>query len=93
MNESRFPIQKPWLTEKSVAFTSEGKYVFIVRPDATKPEIRKAIQRLYSVHVTNVNVIYLPAKNKRSGAVRSMRGGHKKAIVTLKKGEVIELAK
>jgi large subunit ribosomal protein L23 len=93
MHEQRFPIEKPWQTEKAGSFTAGGKYVFIVRPDATKPEIRKAIERLYSVHVTGVNVVHLPAKQKRVGALRGMRGGHKKAVVTLRKGEIIDVSK
>jgi large subunit ribosomal protein L23 len=88
-----FPIKKPWQTEKALSFTGAGKYVFIVQPNATKPEIRKAVERLYSVHVTGVNIIRRPAKEKRVGAMRGMQGGHKKALVTVRKGETIDMAK
>ncbi|MCR4328309.1 MAG: 50S ribosomal protein L23 [Patescibacteria group bacterium] len=93
MNNSRFPIQKPLITEKAASFTNEGKYVFIVRPDSTKPEIRKAIEKLYGVHITDVNIVRLPGKPKRMGAKYSVTSGKKKAIVTLKKGEVIDVMK
>ncbi|MBI2888353.1 MAG: 50S ribosomal protein L23 [Candidatus Liptonbacteria bacterium] len=91
--KTHFPLKKPWQTEKALSFTKEGKYVFIVQPNATKPEIRKAVERLYSVHVMQVNIVRRPAKQKRMGALRSMQGGHKKALITLRKGETIDFGK
>ncbi|MBM3257088.1 MAG: 50S ribosomal protein L23 [Candidatus Liptonbacteria bacterium] len=90
---ARFVLQKPWQTEKALTFTGAGKYVFIVRPEATKPEVRKAVEKLYGVHVTNVNIVNRPPKAKRMGAMWSMKGSYKKAVVTLRKGETIDIAK
>ncbi|MBI2622996.1 MAG: 50S ribosomal protein L23 [Candidatus Liptonbacteria bacterium] len=88
-----FLIKKPWQTEKALSFTTEGKYVFIVQPNATKPEVRKEVERLYGVHVAQVNIVRRPPKQKRMGALRGMQGGHKKALVTLRKGESIDFGK
>ena len=90
---THFLIKKPIVSEKAFSFTGAGKYVFMVRARATKTEVRKAIQKLYSVHVTHVNIIRLPGKPKRRGATYSIRGAHKKAIVTVRKGETIDIAK
>ena len=70
-----------------------GQYVFMVESDASKPEIKKAIKELYKVDAVSVNVVNRPPKTKRFRGVR--RGGHgayRKAIVTLKKGQKIDLA-
>ena len=90
---THFLIKKPIVSEKAFSFTGKGKYVFMVEPRVTKPEIRKAIEKLYGVHVTQVNIIRLPGKPKRSGAKYSIRGAHKKAVVTIRKGETIDIAK
>lgn len=85
-------IKKPWITEKSGLGNLVGKYVFMVQSGATKPEIRKAIKEIYKVDVVNVNVVNRPAKQKKfRGGPSSMRGGYRKAIVTLKDGQKIDL--
>ena len=90
---THFLLKKPVVSEKAFTFTAKGKYVFMVEPHATKPEVRKAIQKLYSVHVTQVNIVRLPGKPKRAGAKYSIQGAHKKAIVTVRKGETIDIAR
>lgn len=85
-----FVLRKPCVTEKSTDLSQGGKYVFIVKPRATKPEIKKAVQALYRVHVTRVNVVNRPAKEKRFRNMRGRQSGYKKAIVTLAPGEKIE---
>jgi large subunit ribosomal protein L23 len=87
-----FLIKKPWVTEKSGAMGAEGKYVFIVKDEATKPEIKKAVSTIYKVTVVNVNVVNRPPKRKRfGGRMKGAQEGYRKAIVTLKKGEKIDL--
>jgi large subunit ribosomal protein L23 len=87
-----FLIKRPWVTEKSTDLTAQGKYVFIVKTKATKPEIKKAIQALYKVDAVAVNVVNRPPKRKRFGsAMKGMQEGHRKAIVTLKEGQKIDL--
>ena len=85
-------VKKPWVTEKATNLNASRQYVFLVQKTATKPEIKKAIEGLYKVNVVAVNVVNLPAKRKRfRGVVRVAGGGHRKAIVTLKEGQKIDV--
>lgn len=84
-----FVIKKPWITEKSTDLKKIGKYVFVVKPDATKNEIRKTIENFYSVKVTNVNITNRPPKQKKFRQRSGKQSGYKKAVVTLKKGDKI----
>ena len=85
-------IKKPWVTEKSGIMNTIGKYVFMVQDGATKPEIKKAIKAMYSVDVVAVNVVNRPSKRKRFGGNRKgMQEGYRKAIVTLKEGQKIDI--
>lgn len=87
-----FLIKKPWVTEKSTRLAEDRKYVFIVDPRATKPEIKKAVKDIYKVDATAVNVVNRPAKMKRFGqAMKGATGGYRKAIVTLKEGQKIDV--
>jgi large subunit ribosomal protein L23 len=85
-------IKKPWVTEKSGMMNADGKYTFMVEPGATKPEIKKALKVIYKVDVVSVNVVNRPAKRKRFGGGRKgMQEGYRKAIVTLKEGQKIDI--
>jgi large subunit ribosomal protein L23 len=89
-------ILKPLVTEKSSALYESRKiYTFRVAPLATKPEIRDAIERLFGVTVRNVRTMQMRAKERRAGGLgRGMTGRRakwKKAIVTLKEGDVIPI--
>ena len=87
-----FIIKKPWVTEKSGMLGAKTQYVFIVKDHAAKPEIKKAIKELYKVDVIAVNVINRPAKRKRFGArLKGAQEGYRKAIVTLKEGQKIDI--
>jgi large subunit ribosomal protein L23 len=81
------------LTEKANLLSAEyGQYTFEVFPNATKHAIRDAIEKTFKVTVTRVNVIHQRGKNKRSRLGRpSMTSDFKKAIITLKAGDKIEL--
>ena len=81
------------LTEKSNKLSAEfGQYTFEIGPDATKYTVREAVERTFKVTVTRVNIQNMPGKNKRSRQGRPSRtSGYKKAIVTLKQGDKIEL--
>ena len=90
-------ILKPILTEKQTAVSEkfENCYGFIVSPNANKAEIKKAVEELYGVKVDAVNTMnYRGKKTVRhtmSGAVVGRAASYKKAIVTLKEGESIDL--
>ena len=81
------------LTEKASKLSAElGQYTFEVDPKATKPVIAAAVEEAFKVTVRRVNVQNYRGKNKRSRAGRpSVTSDYKKAIVTLKAGDKIEL--
>lgn len=86
----------PLITEKMTNLTSDlGHYGFLVNPKSNKIEIAKAIEKKFNVHVVNVRTINHPGKMKtqfrKSGRFTGQTSKFKKAIVTLKKGETIEL--
>lgn len=87
---------KPLITEKMTNISAaQGKYGFLVNVSSNKIEIAKAIEKKFNVHVTSVRTIKHPGKTKtqfrRSGRFTGKTPSYKKAIVTLKKGETIEL--
>lgn len=91
MSRDVFLIQRPLLTEKAGELSAAGKYVFIVKPGATKNEIRKALQEIYGVEAIKVNVINLPRKPRRFRGIKGYLPGCRKAVVTLKQGQKIEV--
>ena len=76
-------ILKPVITEKSMDGLQEGKYTFKVAKDATKPEIKKAVEKLFGVEVDKVTTMNVKGKMKRLGRYVGMTSSWKKAIVTL----------
>ena len=82
----------PVVSEKSYAMIAERrKYTFRVHPDAHKTQVRQAVEHLFSVTVTDVNVSKVPPKPKRRGMHRGQRPGWKKAVVTVAEGQTIEV--
>jgi len=85
-------IVRPLITEKSsAAYQDRGEYTFEVHPDATKPQIRSAIEQLFGVKVTGVWTSNVRGKEKRMGKTVGHRPNWKKAIVTLRDGDTIEI--
>ena len=77
-------IIRPIITERSMAATSDKKYVFEVAPSAGKIEIKNAVEKIFGVKVAKVNTMNVPGKAKRMGAARPGRTKDwKKAIVQL----------
>jgi large subunit ribosomal protein L23 len=81
----------PVVSEKSYSLISDRKYTFKVHPSAHKTQIRQAVEQLFEVHVTAVNVSKVQSKPKRRGLVRGRRPGWKKAIVQVREGETIPI--
>jgi large subunit ribosomal protein L23 len=82
----------PHVSEKSARVATEGnQYVFRVRTDATKPEIRAAVEVLFEVKVDKVRVVNQPGKAKRFGRSLGRRSDWKKAYVRLAEGQKIEM--
>jgi large subunit ribosomal protein L23 len=85
-------VQRPLLTEKGTRLKEEAnQYLFRVAPTATKIEIKQAIEQLFKVKVAEVRTLRMQGKVKRMGRFAGRRAGWKKAIVTLKAGQSIEL--
>lgn len=76
-------IIKPYITEKSNEEIANGKYTFIVDVNATKTDIKKAVEKLFQVKVLNVNTINYEGKMKRMGVHVGPRPDWKKAIVKI----------
>lgn len=87
-------IKAPWLSEKALIGTEKGIYVFEVPAEATKPQIKAAIERIYKVVPKKVTVVNLPGKRKnlRHKRGQAARAARHKAYVHLKKGETITFA-
>ena len=84
-------IKQPLVTEKNTILQGQGKYVFEVGLRATKPQIKKAIETIYTVGVTDVNIIGVAGKKKKVKTGFVMTPSWKKAVVSLKPGDKIEL--
>jgi large subunit ribosomal protein L23 len=77
-------ILKPVITEKSMADMGEKKYTFLVHPDATKTQVKEAVEKMFAgVKVDKVNTMNQVGKKKRRGAVVGRTAATKKAIVKL----------
>lgn len=93
MNQERLlkVLLSPHVSEKSaVAADAQSKYVFKVTTDATKPEIKSAVEWLFKVDVTGVQVSNMKGKTKGTGPRQGRRADWKKAYVTLKSGQEID---
>ncbi len=84
-------LRRPLITEKYTALQAYGKYAFEVAGEASKPQIKQAVEKAFEVEVTAVNVMTVPGKRRRRGRWQLPAHPWKKAIVTLKPGDKIEL--
>ena len=84
-------IVSPVITEKATALSEQNKVVFRVRPDATKPQIKEAVERLFDVKVKSVNTLVTKGKVKMFRGKRGQRSDVKKAVVTLAEGQSIDV--
>ena len=87
-------VLRPVISEKSMDETRRGKYTFRVHDDANKFQVAAAVEELFKVHVTEVNVLTTKAKeksrNRRRGRTRGWTSPWKKAVVTVAAGDKIE---
>ena len=85
-------VKRPLITEKSERGREAAQqYAFEVHRDATKIQVKSAVEKLFGVHVTAIRTAIARGKNKRVGRNIGRRPNWKKAIVTLKEGETISL--
>jgi large subunit ribosomal protein L23 len=93
MNEERLMklLLSPHVSEKSTRIADENRqFVFRVLPEATKPDIRAAVELMFDVKVEDVQVLNVKGKRKSFGRIPGRRPGWKKAYVTLQEGQDID---
>jgi large subunit ribosomal protein L23 len=81
----------PVISEKSYGLLDDGKYTFLVNPDANKTQIRIAVEQVFNVRVTSVNTLNRPGKRKRTRNGFGTRNSSKRAVVGLAAGDRIDL--
>ncbi|PRX99978.1 50S ribosomal protein L23 [Allonocardiopsis opalescens] len=84
-------ILAPVISEKSYGLIDQNKYTFVVRPDANKTQIKIAVEQIFNVKVTGVNTLNRSGKRKRTRFGYGQRPGSKRAIVSLKEGDRIDI--
>ena len=85
-------IVSPVITEKATSLSEFNKIVFRVHQGANKNSIKRSIEKIFKVNVIKINTINLRGKTKVVRGKKTSRPGYKKAIITLKKGQSIDLA-
>ena len=85
-------IISPNITEKSTSLSEFNKVVFKVNKDANKKTIKKSIEKIFKVNVVKINTVNIRGKVKMVRNRKGYKSGYKKAIITLKKGQSIDLA-
>lgn len=78
---NRLLIKKPIISEKATDLSAAGKYVFLIHPKTNKKQVKELIEGIYKVHLVSVNIIRVQSKSPT----------YKKAIVTLREGEAIDV--
>lgn len=84
-------LVRPVISEKNTLLTEQGKYIFEVNDRANKIMIRHAVEELFKVNVTAVNILHVRGKRRRTGRAVGMTRAWKKAVVSLREGQRIEL--
>ena len=85
-------IISPNITEKATSLSSFNKIIFKVNKGANKRSIKRSIEKTFKVNVIKINTINIKGKNKLVRNKKAFKSGYKKAIITLKKGQSIDLA-
>lgn len=90
---TRMPVLRgPVVTEKATLRATHQEYAFRVGPGASKLAVRAAIERTYGVHVLGVRVMNVPGKLRRRGRILGAVSGYRKAVVTIREGERIDVS-
>ena len=84
-------LKTPHITEKATDLMKNNQYIFKVYENTNKQEVKKAVESVYGVDVISVQIINIPRKRKRLGKNSGWKKGGKKAIVSIKKGQEIEI--
>lgn len=84
-------LLRPVISEKSYRLADDGKYTFVVSPDANRTQIRQAVEEVFKVKVTGVNTLNRPGKRRRTRFGWGKRADTKRAIVSVAEGDRIDL--
>jgi large subunit ribosomal protein L23 len=84
-------LRRPLVTEKNTSLQALGKYAFEVDSEANKLQVKQAVEKAFKVKVTGVNMIMVRGKEKRVGRKQVVGSSWKKAVVTLKPGDKIQI--
>jgi large subunit ribosomal protein L23 len=91
ISSPRDVLLRPVISEKSYRLADEGKYTFVVAPDANRTQIRQAVEAIFSVRVTGVNTLNRAGKRRRTRYGWGKRPDTKRAIVSLAEGDRIDV--
>ena len=93
MKNAEQVLVRPVVSEKSYALMEDGAYVFVVAPDATKVDVRNAVEQVFGVKVKSVNTLNRKGKTRRNRKTNTVgkRSATKRAVVTLAAGDKIDL--
>jgi len=89
--DHRDVLLAPVISEKSYGLLDENKYTFLVHPDANKTQIKISVEKVFGVKVLGVNTINRPGKRKRTKSGMGTRNSTRRAIVTVKEGDRIDI--
>jgi len=84
-------IKQPHISEKASYLAEKDQYVFEISPNYNKQQVRDSVEGIYGVDVLSVNIIRIPSKKRRLGKTEGFRKAYKKAVVTIKNGQKIEI--
>ncbi|MCD5412888.1 MAG: 50S ribosomal protein L23 [Dehalococcoidia bacterium] len=84
-------LRRPVITEKNTDLMAQNKYVFEVMKRANKAQIKAAVEKAFKVRVVSVNTVMVPSKPRGYGRLKGQSPSWKKAIVTLRPGDKIEI--
>lgn len=84
-------LKGPQITEKATKLAKGNQYTFKVLADANKVQVKKAVEQLYGVDVLGVKIIKSQKKRRRIGGISGWKKGYKKAVVSIKEGQKIEV--
>lgn len=86
-------LLRPRVTEKSYTLNALNQYVFVINKTATKKIVKQAVEEAYGVNVKDVRIVRLPAKKRVTGKYVGSKSAIKKAIVSIAKGQTLEILK
>ena len=88
---NKFLVKNPIISEKTTQLAALRKYVFLVDKNAAAPEVKKVIENIYKINIVNVNIVNAKSKKRRLGRSVGVKSGYKKAIITLKSGQKLDI--